>query len=140
MILASLVLASQTFVLPQTESDLGELRHSLTIVAGATLSVLVASIALRRYLPQAPIFRTLLLNPTPEEDLIDLEHRESLADFAHLVGQQGTATTNLMPAGKAEFDGQLVDVIAEGLPIDRGQEVVVTKARGNRVMVRGTNS
>ena len=37
MILASLVLASQTFVLPQTDSQLTELRHSLTIVAAATL-------------------------------------------------------------------------------------------------------
>jgi membrane-bound ClpP family serine protease len=137
MILASLVLASQTFVLPRTESQMAELRHSLTIVAAATVVVIAASIALRRYLPQAPVFRTLLLSPTPEEDLIELDHREALADFSHLVGQQGTATTNLMPAGKAEFDGQLIDVIAEGLPIERGQAVVVTKARGNRVLVRG---
>jgi membrane-bound serine protease (ClpP class) len=72
--------------------------------------------------------------------LIDLDYRESLADFSHLVGQQGVATTNLMPAGKAEFEGQLIDVIAEGLPIDRGQAVVVTKARGNRVQVRAVET
>ena len=89
MILASLVLASQTFVLPQSESELAELRHSLTIVAAATLCVVAAAIALRRYLPHAPVFRTLLLNPTPEEELVDLDYRESLADFSHLVGQQG---------------------------------------------------
>jgi membrane-bound serine protease (ClpP class) len=136
MILASLVLASQTFVLPKTESQLAELRRSLTIVAAATIAVIAASIALRRYLPQAPVFRTLLLSPAPEEELIDLDHRETVADFSYLVGQQGTATTNLMPSGKADFDGKLVDVIAEGLPIDRGQPVVVTKARGNRVVVR----
>src|SRR5688500_14368061 len=41
-----------------------------------------------------------------------------------------------MPAGKADFDGQLVDVIAEGLPIDRAQAIVGTKARGNGVLVR----
>jgi membrane-bound serine protease (ClpP class) len=105
-------------------------------VAGATLAVVAASIALRRYLPHAPVFRTMVLNPTTEEDLIELDHRESLADFSHLIGQQGIATTNLMPAGKAEFDGQLVDVIAEGLPIERGQAVVVTKTRANRVLVR----
>jgi membrane-bound serine protease (ClpP class) len=139
MILVSLVLAVQTFVLPQTESQLAELRHSLTIVAAATIAVIAASIALRRYLPQAPVFRTLLLNPTPEEELIDLDHREALADFSHLIGQQGTATTNLMPAGKAEFDGQLIDVIADGLPIERGQAIVVTKTRGNRVLVRAVD-
>jgi membrane-bound ClpP family serine protease len=139
MILASLVLASQTFVLPQSDSELKELRHSLTIVAASTLCVVVASIALRRYLPHAPVFRTMVLNPTPEEDLIDLDHREALADFSHLIGQEGVATTNLMPAGKAEFEGQLVDVIAEGLPIERGQIVVVTKTRANRVLVRAVD-
>ena len=83
-----------------------------------------------------PCFARCCSNPTPEEELVDLDYRESLADFSHLVGQQGMATTNLMPAGKADFDGQLVDVIAEGMPIDRGQAVVVVKARGNRVVVR----
>ena len=140
MILASLVLASQTFVLPRTESQMNELRHSLTIVAVATVCVVGSAMLLRRYLPNAPMFRTLLLNPPPEEELVDLDYREALADFTHLVGQQGTATTNLMPAGKADFDGQLIDVIAEGLPIDRGQQVVVVKARGNRVLVRGVDT
>jgi membrane-bound serine protease (ClpP class) len=139
MILASLVLASQTFVLPRTESQMAELRHSLTIVAAAMVIMVAASIALRRYLPKTPVFRTLLLAPTPEEDLIDLDYRESLADFSHLVGERGVATTNLMPAGKAEFNGELVDVIADGMPIDRGSTIVVTKTRGNRVLVRAVD-
>jgi membrane-bound ClpP family serine protease len=141
MILASLVLASQTsFVLPKTASQWEELRNSLTMVAAAAVCVVGVAIALRRYLPQAPIFRTMLLNPTPEDELADLDHRESLADFSHLIGHHGTATTNLMPAGKADFDGQLVDVIADGLSIDRGTAVVVTKARGNRVVVRSVEA
>ena len=81
-----------------------------------------------------------MLNPPADEELADLDYRESLAEYSYLVGQQGTATTNLMPAGKAEFDGQLVDVISEGLPIDRGQAVVVTKARGSRVLVRAVEA
>ncbi len=136
MILSSLVLASQTFVLPQSDSELRQLRQTLTMIAGVTAGVLVAGIVLRRYLPHTPFFRTILLDPPAEEDLIDLDHRESLADYTNLIGQQGVATTNLMPAGKGEFNGQLVDVIAEGLPIERGQAIVVTKARGSRVVVR----
>lgn len=140
MILAALVLASQTFVLPHDESQIIELRHSLTIVAAAGACVVAAALALRRYLPTAPMFRTLLLNPTPEDELEDLDYRERLADFTHLIGQHGTAATNLMPSGKAEFNGELVDVIAEGMPIDRGEQVVVTKARGSRVMVRSVET
>jgi membrane-bound ClpP family serine protease len=135
MILVSLILATQTFVLPRTESQMIELRHSLTIVAAASLIVVATSIALRQYLPSTPIFKKLLLDPPPEEELIDLAYREALVDFSHLVGEHGVTTTNLMPAGKAEFNGQLVDVIAEGLPIDRGTMVTVVKVQGNRVLV-----
>jgi membrane-bound ClpP family serine protease len=140
MILASLILASQTFILPQTDSQLAELRTSLMTVAAATAVIVVAALGLRRYLPETPVFRTLLLNPPADEELADLDYRESVADFAYLVGQTGTAATNLMPSGKAEFDGQLVDVISDGLAIDRGQSIVVTKTRGNRVLVRAVET
>ncbi len=136
MVLAALVLASMTVIIPQTESQLGELRSSLTVVIGAIGCVLVSAMALRHYLPHTPLLRKLLLNPPAEEELADLDYRESVAEFSHLVGQQGVATTNLMPSGKADFDGHLVDVIADGMPIDRGRTIVVVKARGNRVMVR----
>ncbi len=136
MVLAALVLASMTVVIPQTESQIGELRSSLTVVIGAIGCVVVAAMTLRHYLPHTPLLRKLLLNPPAEEELADLDYRESVAEFSHLVGQQGVATTDLMPSGKADFDGHLVDVIAEGMPIDRGRTIVVVKARGNRVMVR----
>lgn len=136
MILASLILASQTFVLPKTESQLAELRTSLMTIAAATACIVVAALGMRRYLPQTPVFRTLMLNPPADDELVDLDYREAVADFSYLVGQTGTAATNLMPSGKAEFDGLLVDVISDGLAIDRGQTVIVTKARGNRVLVR----
>ena len=109
-------------------------------MAAASLIVVATSIALRRYLPSAPIFRKLLLDPPPEEELIDLSYREALVDFSHLVGEQGVTTTNLMPAGKAEFNGQLVDVIAEGLPIQRGMPVRVVKVQGNRVLVHAVDA
>jgi len=140
MILASLILASQTFVLPKTESQLAELRTSLMTIAAATACIVVAALGLRRYLPQTPVFRTLMLSPPADDELVDLDYRETVADFSYLVGQTGTAATNLMPAGKAEFDGLLVDVISDGLAIDRGQTVIVTKARGNRVLVRAVDA
>jgi len=55
----------------------------------------------------------MVLEPTSEEDLIDLDYRESLVDYSHLVAKSATAATNLMPSGKADFNGQLVDVITE---------------------------
>ena len=46
----------------------------------------------------------------------------------------------IQAAGKADFNGQLLDVIDEGLPIDRGSAIVVVKARGNRVLVRAAEA
>ncbi len=140
MVVLSLLLASQTFVLPHSQADLVELRDSLAILVAAGAGILVLVFTLRHWLPHAPILNKLLLHPPENEELADLQNRESVANFSHLVGQRGTAATDLLPAGKAQIGDQLVDVIADGDVIDRGQPVVVTMARGNRIMVRGVDS
>jgi len=116
---------------------LAELRQLAFDRGHCDVIVVGTSIVLRRYLPKAPVFNKMVLEPTSEEDLIDLDYRESLVDYSHPSRpKSATAATNLMPSGQADFNGQLVDVITEGLPIDRGTSVVVAKTRGNRVMVR----
>jgi hypothetical protein len=50
------------------------------------------------FLPKRPVFNKMVLEPTSEEDLIDLDYRESMVDYTHLISQVGTATTNLMPS------------------------------------------
>jgi membrane-bound serine protease (ClpP class) len=92
--------------------------------------------ATRRYLPKAPIFNRLVLEPPPPEERITLSHREALADYSHLVGVAGEAVTDLRPAGRALIGNQLIDVIAEGVPLDRGARVVVVAAHAHRVLVR----
>ena len=140
MVILSLLLASQTFVLPHSQADLVELRNSLAVLVGAGAGILVLVFTLRYWLPRAPILNKLLLNPPENEELTDLQNRESVANFSHLVGQKGTAATELLPAGKAQIGDQLVDVIADGDIMDRGQAVMVTMARGNRIMVRAVDS
>ena len=136
LVIASLVLASQTFLIPRTESELGQLRSSLTVVAGAAVGVLAAAFALRRVLPKAPLLNRIVLEPPPPEELVTLSHRETVVDYSCLVGAHGEATTDLRPAGKALVDGHLIDVIAEGIPLDRGTPIVVVAAHANRVLVR----
>lgn len=140
MVLFALILASQTFVIPRTESDLAELRRSLTVVTAAGLGVLMIAFTARRYLPHAPIFNRIVLQPPRPEERIDLESRERVVDYAHLVGQAGTATTDLRPAGKARIGDALIDVIAESAPLDRGAEIVVVDAHASRVVVRAASA
>jgi membrane-bound ClpP family serine protease len=140
MMIISLILASQTFVLPHSETDLIELRNSLAIVAVAGALIVGLAIALRNWLPHAPLFRTLLLSPPEQQELAELQQRESLADYAHLVGHRGKAMTQLLPSGKALVSGVLLDVIAEGDLVDAGQPIEVVSARANRVIVRAVDS
>lgn len=136
MVVFSLILASQTFTFPTSGAEMDEMRRSMAIVVGAGLGVIGLAIALRRFLPNAPVFNRLILEPPPPEERITLSHRESLADYSHLVGVVGEATTDLRPGGRALVGGQLLDVIAEGIPLDRGTRVVVVEAHANRVLVR----
>lgn len=140
MVLASIILALMTFVIPKTESQLEELRGSMTLVAGSLIAFLVAGFFVRKFLPHTPGLRRMMLMPAGEAELAELDHREATADYAYLVGRTGVAATNLMPSGRAEIDGELLDVIAQGEVIDRGEPIVVHSARGNRVLVRKASS
>jgi membrane-bound ClpP family serine protease len=136
LVIFSLVLASQTFVLPRTPSDLAELRRSVTVVAAAGAGLMALAVAGRRLLPHAPLLnRMILVPPAPEEKAL-LDVREKLADYEFLVGSRGVAQTHLRPAGKALIDGQLCDVTAEADWVERGSTVTVVSARANRIVVR----
>ncbi|HEX4000065.1 MAG TPA: NfeD family protein [Pirellulales bacterium] len=135
MIIASLVLASQTSLLPRNDYQWEQLETTLASLGGAVVGAFVAAIAFRRFLPHAPVFNRVFLQPFSGEERQNLATRESLVDFAHLVGRGGTTVTPLMPSGKARFGDQLLDVIADGEAIDRGEAVVVVEVRGNRVLV-----
>lgn len=139
MVIASLVLASLTFVAPHSPSDIEELTRSLGSVAMAGVGVLVIAVAFSRFLPQAPLFRRMVLSPPPPEERVFMDKHEAVADYSHLVGAKGVAATDLRPSGKADIDHRLVDVIAEAEPLDRGTPIVVVDARGNRVVVRSTS-
>lgn len=136
LMIVSLVLASQTFVLPKTEDQLTELRDSLAVIAGSGIVCLGIGMVLRQYLPRSPLFRRMMLLPEEEADRVEIETRETLAHYEHLVGHTGTTTTPLLPSGRAEVNGELVDVITEGEAIDRGEAIEVVSAKANRVVVR----
>lgn len=138
MVVASIILASLTFVRPHSEQDMEALTSSVGTVAIAGIGMILCVLLSRRFLPEAPIFRHLILERMKPEERAVLEDREMLVDYSHLVGMHGVATTHLRPSGKAEIDHQLIDVIAEGEPLDRGTPLEVVDAHANRVVVRAT--
>ncbi|HQU42539.1 MAG TPA: NfeD family protein, partial [Pirellulales bacterium] len=137
LVIVSLILASQTFVLPRNEYQLHHLRNSLLMLTGSGLGVVVAIAAIRRYLPHTPVLNNMVLAPPSSEEASRISEREALARFDHLLGLRGTAYTPLVPGGKARIGEQLVDVLTDGEFVDRGQQVEVVEVRANRVVVRG---
>jgi membrane-bound serine protease (ClpP class) len=51
------------------------------------------------------------------------------------VGVTGISLSFLRPSGKARFGDSVVDVISEGEYLEKGSEIVVSRIRGNRVIV-----
>jgi membrane-bound ClpP family serine protease len=136
LVLASLVLASQTFVWPRNEYQFDQLEHSLLTICVAGIGLFLVAYFLRKRLPRSPLLGRMMLAPPAGEEAENIRRRESLVDFHELVGTSGTTTTQLTPGGKARFGDMLVDVIADGEVIDRGTPIEVVEVRGSRVLVR----
>lgn len=136
MILFSLVLASQTFVIPRNAYQAAEFRNSLLAIAAAMVGIIAAASTVNRWLPHTPFLGQLVLHPPSGEEAAAIRYSEALAHFEALVGMQGKTTTPLMPGGKARFGKDLVDVVTDGEFVDRDALVEVVDAQGSRVVVR----
>lgn len=137
LILVSLVLAGQTFILPSTTGDMRVLTRSLgVIVASAIAFMIVAAIVGRRF-HALPLFGRIVLTP-PEEAL----RQDSLAPAVvavaaeTLVGKRGVAHTALRPAGKARFGDEFINVFTDGDFIRAGTQIEVIEHDDHRVLVR----
>ena len=126
MILASIVLASQNFIFPNTTEQLEQLKSSLFVLTGAGIGSIVLIVMIQRWLP------TL----SPAGEALEAVRHEAIVDYDDLLGSRGMTTTQLTPSGKARFDDRMVDVITECEVVERGREVEVVEVRGNRVFVR----
>ena len=131
LVIASLVLASQSFVLPANDYQIRQLQWSLLGILAAAVGVAVVGILLRRWLPRAPVLRHVLLEPpAATDDAIEEDRAEEL------LGLEGTTTSRLAPAGKARIAGRLHDVTSDGQLIEPGVAVRVAEVRGGRVLVK----
>lgn len=57
------------------------------------------------------------------------------SDLEYLVGKEGVATTDLRPAGKGKFDGIEFDILSGGSYIRKGQKIVISRIKDNKLVV-----
>ncbi|MEM1204276.1 MAG: NfeD family protein [Acidobacteriota bacterium] len=106
---------------------------ALSQISMVTLLAFGAMLLALRFLPHTPLGGGILLSQ-------DLAVEEGYASHdaapADLLGQEGTALSELRPSGKARIDGQRMDVETEGDWIEKGTAVKVVSKTEGRVVVR----
>ncbi len=90
-----------------------------------------------RVMPNTPVGRRLILRHEDEE--LQRAHAEltrAAEEIQAIIGAKGVAVTPLRPIGIAEIEGQRVEVLAEGGPIDAGTAIKVSNVVDNQLRVR----
>ncbi|MCL2094015.1 MAG: NfeD family protein [Treponema sp.] len=64
------------------------------------------------------------------------QYVEEEEDLNALVGKIGTTDSILRLSGRATIEGNLYTVEADGEFIEAGRGIIVTRVRGNRIIVR----
>lgn len=129
LVIASIVLASQSFILPTNDYQIRQMQWSLLGILGAGMGVALIGMALRHVLPATPVLRDVFLAPPlppPGDDGL----------LGAMLGAAGATTTRLAPAGKARIGGVVHDVTTDGELIEPGMPVRVVAVRGRRIVVR----
>jgi membrane-bound serine protease (ClpP class) len=135
LIIVSLYLASSPFVVPNTPDAQSYFVDWIKHFGGALVAATVLAVVLARFLPSIPYFRRLVLAPPAAEGLAASAATVG-RENSDLVGRQGTALTDLRPAGRIELEGRRIDVVTQGSFVEEGALVEVLRVNGNRVVVR----
>ena len=132
-IIAGIYLASVPFWIPRELPDFQRLTTWAWQFSLALGSVVVIGFILARYLPRVGLPGKLMITA---QEKVSEGYVAGRREEEGLDGKVGISVTKLRPAGKAEIDDRVLDVVAEGEFIEKGEKVVVVNARGTKVVVR----
>ena len=141
LILMSLIMAGQSFLFPETESEMKALTQTLMVLASSGVLAVGGAIAATWYLGEIPILGRLALRPPVTESASSESPHDEVStpvirEKKLRVGDIGSASSPLRPAGVARFGDDYYDVISEGTYIEEGCRVKVIRMSGNRIVVR----
>lgn len=100
---------------------------------------LVAFFYMMRYFGSIPLFSALILRSEPATvppgTATHVSGDAAIGGGRVKVGATGSLVGELHPVGRAEIDGQVIDVISQGEWIESGRKVRVVEVAGNRIVV-----
>jgi membrane-bound serine protease (ClpP class) len=83
-----------------------------------------------KYWPRTRFGKAFLGELPREDQVVPDDPRRTL------IGRVGVVRSKMLPSGAVEIDGQMIDAVTQGQPIEPGTYVVVVEVRANRVVVR----
>ena len=129
------ILSFQDFAIPETDWQRKDLIHNIATLGSAGIMALIGTFVAGRFLPMVPVFNRLILR---RENVAVLTSSEAPApgDEGTLLGKIGLCTTTLRPSGKMRLGGKTYSAMTEGDFISKGEQVLVLRLEGNRIVVR----
>jgi membrane-bound serine protease (ClpP class) len=134
LIIGSLILSMQDFVVPDFSWQWEALNRNILLVTANVIAGFVAFGILAFLVPKYTPFKRLSLSLSQEAS-----EGFTVQDSAYedrYRGARGVAITTLRPAGKAELGDEVVQVETGGEFLEKGTEIEVTRVDGNRIVVR----
>jgi membrane-bound serine protease (ClpP class) len=124
----------QDFVVPTLPWQWDLLGKNVLLVLGNIVAGFLAFGILAFLIPKYTPFKrlTLSLNQDAQQGYTTQVSTEQEL----YMGKQGVALTTLRPSGKADIDGESVQVMTGGEFIEKGTQIVVTHVDGNRIVVK----
>jgi membrane-bound serine protease (ClpP class) len=134
LMIAGLVLSMQDFIVPTFSWEWDLLGRNVLLVAGNIVAGFIAVGVLAFLVPKYTPFKRLTL--TLNQDAGEGYTAQEASTEQTYLGKSGTAVTNLRPSGKAEFEGEVLQVETSGDYIEKGAAVIIAAVNGNRIQVR----
>jgi membrane-bound serine protease (ClpP class) len=110
----------------------GDLMVAANVIAASMLLVAFIGWQLLKRLPRDRRTRRIFLTQTTARD----QGYVSSTARGELVGTEGTALTDLRPAGTGRFGDENIDVVSDGPWINRGAPIRILRSEGYRHVVR----
>ena len=103
---------------------------------------LIVAWILAKFLPKTRLFGGLVLAPAPGGSELKVNMtapvQSEISDVK--VGDVGEVLSPLRPTGQVRFGDAVVDVVAEGVFLEKSQKVEIIEIHGNRVVVKETKN
>ncbi len=138
LIVVGLILSLQYFVLPDPSLpwETALLVRNIAKVLGSCIGAFIGAILMFSYV--MPKFAKSSGGPYLTATLGG-SRAESFQTSMVKAGDTGTAATFLRPSGKVEINDEVFDVVTDGEYLEKGARIVVSKIRGNIVIVAREN-